>query len=215
MINVLCVLKSGGDYGPEYVERLRRQVAVSLHHEAFSVCLTDVWFTPQHNGLSLQPLFYNWPGWWSKLEAFEITGPTIYLDLDTYLPQGGSLDLLANAVLGTHQPTLWMMESFRWLREVTDDPLERWASGIMAWSGDWNWLAIEFCHARDATRYAGDQRYVSAKLIERGITPARVQDYANVRSYKWHCRDGIPPGTDVVCFHGRPRPHEVGGEFWR
>ena len=30
-----------------------------------------------------------------------------------------------------------------------------------------------------------------------------------VRSYKQHCRAGVPRGTKVVCFHGRPRPWQV------
>lgn len=33
---------------------------------------------------------------------------------------------------------------------------------------------------------------------------------SNVVSWKVHCRDGIPSGADVVCFHGKPRPWEVG-----
>jgi hypothetical protein len=36
-------------------------------------------------------------------------------------------------------------------------------------------------------------------------------------SYKTHCTKGVPDGARVVCFHGRPRPHEVGGwvkDYW-
>ena len=33
---------------------------------------------------------------------------------------------------------------------------------------------------------------------------------ANVVSWKVHCKAGIPQGADVVCFHGRPRPWEIG-----
>jgi hypothetical protein len=31
----------------------------------------------------------------------------------------------------------------------------------------------------------------------------------NVVSYKVHCKRGIPRGTDVICFHGKPRPWDV------
>ena len=33
---------------------------------------------------------------------------------------------------------------------------------------------------------------------------------ANVVSWNVHCKAGIPPCADVVCFHGRPRPWEIG-----
>lgn len=38
-----------------------------------------------------------------------------------------------------------------------------------------------------------------------------------VRSYKMHCRRGVPSGTKVVCFHGQPRPwgvKPVGKDAW-
>src|SRR5690606_19762695 len=34
-----------------------------------------------------------------------------------------------------------------------------------------------------------------------------------IRSYKVHCHDGVPAGTGVVCFHGKPRPWQVRAEW--
>src|SRR6185437_8074786 len=59
MLTVACVLKSGGVYTPEYVERLRSGVGQHLDHYKF-VCLSDV-DVPDRI-----PLENDWPGWWSK-----------------------------------------------------------------------------------------------------------------------------------------------------
>lgn len=58
--------------------------------------------------------------------------------------------------------------------------------------------------ARCTTREAwGDQGFLMPLIGK------RARWGANVRSYKVHCRNGVPRGTDVVCFHGKPRPWDI------
>jgi hypothetical protein len=53
--------------------------------------------------------------------------------------------------------------------------------------------------------YMGDQAFIFDTLdrkIDKISSPA-------LKSYKKHCRGGLPEGTSMVCFHGRPRPTEI------
>ena len=155
-----------------------------------------------------------WPGWWSKIALFNLTStsvPTLYFDLDTCIT--GSLFSLVE-VLGVWSDvtSFWMMESFRYQRGVPN--ASRWASGIMAWTGNWHWLTEEFDYPHDSKQYRGDQEYIQTALQREGRIPHKIQDYLKVYSYKHHCQRGTPADADVVCFHGHPRPHEVGGEWW-
>lgn len=77
---VACVLKSGGDFDAEYVERLRDGVKKYLGIRF--VCLSDVDVPCERI-----PLTQNLPGWWSKMELFrpDIEGDIFYLDLDTVI----------------------------------------------------------------------------------------------------------------------------------
>lgn len=59
-------------------------------------------------------------------------------------------------------------------------------------------------------RYGGDQKLLEDHYINRA---ARWQDVlpGQVASWKVDCKNGIvPPGVNVVVFHGKPRPWAVG-----
>lgn len=205
MLTICCVLKSGGPYSTDYVDRLFLNVKEHLARPHHFVCVTDLpaW-NQAHMFITNETLD---AGWWSKLAAFELPGPVIYLDLDTIVT--GSLQPLADVVCDvqvTYCCSLWMLEGFRWQRGVRDKG--QWASGIMAWTGDWRWLCEGFDFEQHC-RLKWDQIYLQKQLDLATIVPRRVQDCLNVASYKHHCTDGVPPGTDVVCFHGSPRPHEI------
>lgn len=186
MITVACVLKSGGCYTPEYVERLKAGVDAHLMGHRF-VCLSDVDVPCERIQLT-----EDLPGWWSKLELFRLTGPTLFLDLDTVIT--GDLSEIAAY---PHQFT--MLSDFY-------HP-ERPASGVMAWSGDWSRLLDEYEPGRKYPGH-GDQGYIAWKLgeVERfqDLFPGQVVSRKVVSTRNANER--------VVCFHGQPRPHDVG---WR
>jgi len=193
---VACVLRSGGDFTPEYVHRLRAGVEQHLPNARF-VCLSDV---PE---VATHPLEHGWPGWWSKLELFRpglLTGATLYLDLDTIIT--GDLTPLAQAI----QPRRFVM-----LQDFTQPG--RYGSGVMGWHGDWSALYYAFAadpqHVMATHRTGdrwGDQAFIADRLNGRLATWQDAMPGAVV-SYKVH---GRTPGARVVCFHGKPRPHEVG-----
>lgn len=190
-LKVLCVLKSGGDYGPEYVDKLAAMVRRNLRIPYEFVCLTDM---PVKGGVEFETECLK--GWWAKLEVFRFTGPCVYFDLDTVIVD--RIDALSSI---RQERCFYMLQPF--------NPREAWASGLMAWNGDFRFLYDELNRV-DIDRFRWDQRYISAKMKAH---KERVQPFNSIipgiASYKHHCKEGIPDGARIVCFHGHPRPHEA------
>ncbi len=205
MLKVVCVLRSGGEYDAEYVERLRDGIARHLPLEHRFLCLSDV-----PVGVEDIPLKHDWPGWWSKLEVFrpDIFGDILFFDLDTVIT--GDLSDISRV------GQLTMLSDFH--------DLENIASGVMylPWSereAIWReWIADPSGHMT-RNRGHGDGGFLRKFWNRRA---SRWQDLlpGQIVSYKAHVRkavhpiengDGsLPADARVVCFHGRPRPREVG-----
>jgi len=86
MPTVVCVLKKGGTYTPEYVQRLKKGVENNTTIGYNFVCLTD---DESVSGIcEVKLLKHRWDGWWSKIELFnpemELDN-TVYVDLDTVI----------------------------------------------------------------------------------------------------------------------------------
>lgn len=176
------MLKSGGCYTPEYVERLKAGVDANLSGHRF-VCLSDI-DVPDR-----VPLTEGLPGWWSKLELFKLPGPVLYFDLDTVIT--GDLSEIARY---PHKFTMLTDFYYR----------DRPASGVMAWSGDWSHLLTEYEHGKSYPGH-GDQGYIASK-----VQPARFQDLFPGQVASRKITETRNPNERVVCFHGEPRPHTVG-----
>lgn len=194
---VMCVLKSGPEYGPGEVESLRDNLR--KHSSARLVCLSDVPVPCER--IQLQ---HDWPGWWSKLELFRfITDqPVLYVDLDTRF-------------IADPEPL------FR--REFT--MLENgWrpgdvGSGMMSWQGDYSHLYSQFRASSGkfiseyrTTAKWGDQGFIRDHI---GLKP-KLYRRDEAASYKLHCTAKgagpyrLPhPSVRVVYWHGKPRPWEV------
>ena len=210
MLTVLSVLTSGGIYDASWVRKLRDAVARSLAVPHRFACLSD-----QH-GVECEriPLLHRWPGWWSKLEAFRpgvITGPTLYLDLDTVLV--GSIDALVGIpcefamMRNFHRPEM-PGSSVMWFAQ--EPPAEVYA--IFAERPDYH---IAHHNEHRAGPYLGDQAFIWEAL-------RREVDFIDdhipaglVRSYKKHCRAGLPAGTAVVAFGGPFKPSNVADPWVR
>jgi hypothetical protein len=199
LVKVVCVYKTGGDYTAEYVRRLRDQVAENISFPYQFVCYSD---DPRVVGRV--PLRLGLAGWWSKLEVFRETGPVLYLDLDTVILRDIT-DTVARIVRFPGLVPFAMLQAFK--------KGEQWASGIMAWHGDFGKIAEP-----PGNLYGWDQHHIVKVLREQyGITPNFInRSQYGIVSYKHHCRgpEGPPASARIVCFHGKPRPHEVGGRWW-
>ena len=196
MVAIACVLRSGGDYTPDHVLTLQAMCRRRLKLYERFVCLTDM----KVPGVHTIPLIKGWPGWWSKLELFRpgLWGAdegVIYLDLDTII-----LDRFA---LTPEPGDFWMLKN--WYKP-------EYASGMMAWRGDYSFLFREM-PANPRAR-VWDQRYIYRGLMAHGVIPKVLQKKVRAVSYKRHCDKGRGPGdAQVVCFHGTPRPWQVSDDW--
>ena len=178
-----CVLRSGGDFTAEHVQWLARQVPGL-------VCLSDV----PVRGVPVIPLEHGWPGWWSKMEMFgpSLDGDVLMIDLDTVvltLPEQPS----ETTVLADFTKPEIMGSGFMYV--TAEDRARVWQA----------WMQDPAKHMRDNQRWPkwGDQGFLQDYL------GGSAKWGGEVVSYKVHCRDGLPKGTRVVCFHGKPRPWNV------
>ena len=196
-VKIICVFRSGRDYKAAYVENLKKALDRELKTDDWDmVCFTDVKLDIP--GIEVQPFVLNLPGWWSKIEAFRYIGPCLYLDLDTLVISDFSSIFERIRMLGDKQ--FLMLEPFN-ERQV-------WASGIMAWNGDWSWLFTDF-QQKDMAAVM-DQKHISKALMEFGAEIGSIQDnLKGIYSYKRHCKASAPDDATLVCFHGKPRPHEI------
>lgn len=200
MITVACVLRSGGDYRPEHVYALRDGVARNLTLPHQFVCLTDM-----EVDCDRLRLLRRWPGWWSKCELFDgrISGPTLYLDLDTIVV--GPLDDIA---IG-HRFTV--LKNF-WAEQYAEP--DRIGSGLMAWDADLSAIYAAFSKSPERfireykiKAHFGDQAFIKEHTpipMERWQVkhPGKVVSFR--KDVLPHSR--VPPEASVVCFAGRFRP---------
>lgn len=181
----ICVLRSGGDFKPEHVLRLAKQVK-NL------VCLSDV----DIGGIKSHSLWYDWPKWWAKIEICrpDIKGDVMFYDLDTIVinePQNISVDTVLtdfgdSSVIGSGLMYLTEQTRNKIWAEFIKDPQKAMQAHIKWPAGDGGFI-LPF--VKNAQRW---------------------QNVINVYSWKYHCNKGIPNDADVVCFHGKPRPWDIG-----
>ena len=179
-VNV-CVLRSGGDYGPEHVRWLAKQVPDL-------VCLSDV----PVQGVETVPMRYGFPGWWSKIElcsdAFD--GDLMYFDLDTVVFDVPKVD--KTTVLRDFYYPETMGSGLMYIAQADKARVFE------------DFMRQPSLHMRRHS-VGGDQAFLQQHLGD----CQKWQDVAKVVSFKAHCQDGVPEGTQVVCFHGVPRPWHV------
>ena len=204
MLTVLSVLRSGGPYDETWVSKLKRGVARHLSVPHRFACLTDV---PVADVDHCYKLEHDWPGWWSKIEIFRpgvVSGPTLYLDLDTVLV--GSIDALADLpydfammrnLMNAYMPgsaVMWFKEKApHHVYQEFSESAEMWMRELKEGAHD---------------SYRGDQAFIWECMH-------RKVDYFTdalpniVRSYRRHCMAGIPSGCSVVAFGGSAKPNKT------
>lgn len=202
-LTVACVYRPGGGFTDEYVFRLRDGLEKhSYVHDRF-VCLTN----QRLKGIETAPLINNWIGWWSKLELFRkglFSGRVAYFDLDTMIV-GDISDLISD-------PHDFICLT-NWKGNGTHV-----GSGVMGWNADLDFSYIYAAfHPRVIPEYEkgwekwGDQGFVQSHLR---IPFASYNEFypGRIVSYKYHVRRQgfVPEGASVVCFHGKPRPADIG-----
>jgi len=202
-VNVWAVCV-GDKYTREDVLILRNMVASHLNAPHRFRCLSD-----RHlDGVDCLVPDEIWPGWWSKLLLFRhATGQCLYLDLDVIVV--GELDSLVSDC-PLRMPKNWAQSGHGGCQ-----------SSVMSWNMDYRELPNNFNPALLQTPAAGncgeylghwgDQEYITGHL---GSPGGRfIEAMPRVYSYKYHCQGAVPPDAAVICFHGEPKPGQV-GDVW-
>jgi hypothetical protein len=172
MATLVCVLRSGGRYTPEWVRRLRGGVARFSPGFHRFVCLSDRPFDLA--GVEVVPLMHDWPAWWSKMEAFRpglTAGTTVLCDLDTvFAGDAPELALPGGAA----------MEDY-FLKGRLSSAVMRWDGGELGFLYDAfarrpeHWMAPGSCGPVPNSVH-GDQVVIDHLLRERGGLPPFIQD---------------------------------------
>lgn len=213
---VACVLRSGGDFGPEHVAPLFRGVI-----SRWPLCIpTTPRFVVFTDGLryfpDTRPLSASvGPGWWAKMEMFnpahDDLGDILYFDLDTVLV--GKLDAIVAACAHAYAGSMVAPVMLRDFGHST-----RVQSGMMYLPVKvrrQTWLAWKEDPGAVMRRFRGDGEFLNSLWCDGAL---RWDNFVpgQIVSYKKHVRSNngvVPLNARVVCYHGKPRPWET--PLWR
>lgn len=222
MISVCCVLKTGGDFDWRYVRILRDSVAKWWPDDVpyKFVVLTDQPKEGSAFGEAIE-LKHSLPGWWSKVELFrpDVTahlGDRLFFDLDTAIT--GPLDDVAAWCVAGGGPAL--MNNFTVLEDFYRPG--GYGSGMMfipMGYGDkvWSQFLAEAGGEPWIERVRGDQDFLEVAIPRavfwQNLLPKQICSFKPVPIVGAQLSK-LPKGTNVVCFHGHPRPHELAEDHW-
>lgn len=205
---ITTVLKSGGIYTPDYVNKLANAINRNLSIPYKFVCLTDLSNDVfNENVHKIIPFAQNYPKWWGKVELFReglfYNSRVVYFDLDTLI-----IDNI-NFIYS-------FSESFCALRDFYH--MVTMGSGFMMWDGDDKRLQTIYTDFITNSEFiissykGGDQEWINQQ-VRRYLK--YVQDYypGKIVSFKKDCFSTnnivFPENAAIVCFHGPPRMHEL------
>lgn len=184
------VLRQGTKYPKEYVDLLKKMIPGVL----------VVGDTKSHKVNYV--LRYPWTGWWAKMELFSPEfphRPCVFFDLDTY-------------ILGDIKDLYRPIDRLEMLRDFNFP--ERGQSSIMRIPEDVSEIWKEWTknpHAHINANH-GDQEFLAR------FPMGFIQDWFDgIFSYKVDQLYDEPKGR-IVCFHGKPKPHETtgwAGDIWK
>lgn len=204
-MRILTVLRSGGEYRPKHVARLRDQCAQWAPQAEF-VCLSDI------DVPGRIPLQHNWPRWWGKVETCrpDVIGEgVLYCDLDTTI-RGPLDDILAVRRLTMLSDFYFPERLQSSLMYVTPEAAD------VAWRA---FMAAPERHMRECTTRErwGDQGFFAG--VWRDVQRWDAAVPGQIVSWKVNCRKpqnrrehgngSVPDEARIIVWHGKPRPWEV------
>jgi len=176
MINIACVLRSGGKVGYDatWVEKLQRAVSRNLSTPHRFVCVSDCDVPCER--IELEPIG---KGFWSKIQLFKpklFVGPVLYLDLDTVICN--SLDPIIERIQ-TQKFVMWY---------EADKHIH--SSAFMWWQEDHSWLwdlyqqqsPDHWANLYSAPPLYGDQAFVSEHVNHTLLTDHCPSEWFHIAS---------------------------------
>jgi SAM-dependent methyltransferase len=199
-IKFVCVCKPSAVYTTKYIDKLIEGFESNNTQNVNAYCIS----TEDYNNPRKIPMLYNWNGWWSKMEIFrpDINGNILYLDLDSIIRK--NIDNIIDICRSTDKPI--MLRDFMKKRQL--------ASGMM-WLPEkyrkevWDKWILDPNKWMKKHKKVGDQAFIREVLKSNCLRWQDILEDNTVASLKIHCRKTTPDNTSVICYHGRPRPHEI------
>lgn len=196
-VTICTVLRSGGRYGPEHVERMRDMMARHCPVPHDFVCFSDVPVPCVRI-----PLLHDWLGWWAKIELFRPdTGieKAFYIDLDMTV-QGDISDMVTYphrfTALDNMTPNIGGIGSALMAWDVSQAPVHALYKSFAR--------APQYHMANNQRRHHphwGDQGFIYQKLpdIDRfqQLFPGRVTSFN---------RPQASSAADIVVYFGQKKP---------
>lgn len=204
-VTVATVLKTGGAYTPEYVEKLKRAFERHLPTPHKFVCLTNEPFADY-----CIPLLHDWKGYWAKMELFRpglLTGRVLFVDLDTVILNDVS-------ALLNHDKRFVMLTNPGSKTELN--------SCLMYWDTDNSFLYERF--SAEPERIMSSKHYFyPARIGDQGFIQARMAEAKRSVETWWkilpapffiHFQDDVLKGRSwgsaSICWWSQgPKPHAV------
>ena len=209
-INVITVLRSGGEYQKKDVVNLYKMI--DKHHRSFNFyCLTD--HQQINQNIKVIPLKHRWKGWWSKIELFRFSSNELflYMDLDTVVT--GNFEHFFNQDV-SFSP---IYDAYQYLKGN-----HHMGSGLFLYKP--NQMQFIYNTFKERPNYymnqfqrGGDQRFIESVIqlkrypMIQDLFPNQIFSFKadlcdppkNPKNFK-----GIPKTAKVVFFHGKPRPKD-------
>lgn len=205
----ICVLHKSETYNEDYVRRLAEGIDLYLPGYGPLRVITDSELSIHPKFLRQIPMVYHWKGWWSKMELFRpgLGSDMLYFDLDTMIIH----------------PIMDIVEALRDSTGIGGIPVmlrdfyrpQGLGSGLMylpkscrphVWD---RWIQQPDIWMKEYRR-GGDQAFLEKFW---GGIPDKWQDLFPDRVVSYKADNiaalGVPPKASIVCFHGKPKPHDI------
>lgn len=222
-VDCACVIH-GDVYSWTYVDRLYHMLSRHISSPIrFHVYTEQERSVPAH---MIKHALPNWgisgakSSWWYKIQLFDPAahaGPLLYFDLDTVIVN--NIDWICRLP----SKWFWTVRDFKYLWRSTHHSIN---SSIMWWDTRQFAMVWQDFQQHDLQKivkqYRGDQDYLSHILPTAQV---RFLDQERIKSWRWQCLDGgahlnrrvrasdattvLTANTDVLVFHGHPKPHEI------
>lgn len=206
MLHIICIIW-GDLYSDEYVNKLYRSISRNTSYDFKFTCFTD---RERQLEVAQEPIPFFTGDWYSKIslynkDLYDFNSQVFYFDLDTVITN--NLDTI-----------LAYDGNFAVLEDFTHR--DRYGSGFMSWKPEavhhmWENFTPEW-----KDRF-GDQawcelHYPKADFWQR-LYPEKIVSYKIHVAKSMYTRVSHAGSLDtasIVCFHGRPNPHEVAKLEW-
>lgn len=216
MIHCICI-KWGDKYSSEYVNKLLRGISKNTTKSFLFTCFTD-----NIEGITsssyCEPLPYYTGDWHSKIglynqDLYNLEDQIFFFDLDTVIT--GDL----NEIFEYRGDFILLRDFYR---------KDGFGSGLMSWrpaAVNYMWKNFHGGKCRHGDQGWCEEQYPTAdiwqeKFPEKIISyKVHIKDKGKQRNPNYTKHPGTLDSSSIVCFHGKPNPHEINEpwiqEYWK